>query len=175
VAFERTSNVKHEFLAGHIFAMTGGSPEHAALAASVSGLLFAQLGEGSCRVYSSDLRVRADELVTYPDVTVVCGPLSSDPEDPSTTLNPALVVEVTSPTSERYDRGEKLRHYQRIASLQAILIVAHAEQRIELWTRAAGGWQSRAATAGERIELLAISASLDVQEVYARAGWPGAP
>jgi Uma2 family endonuclease len=106
VAFERSSNVKHEFWAGHIYAMAGGTPEHAALAASVSGLLFAQLADGPCRVYSSDLRVRAGELVTYPDVTVVCGTPASDPNDPGTTLNPTLVVEVTSPSTD----GEKLEH-----------------------------------------------------------------
>jgi Uma2 family endonuclease len=170
VAFERSSTLKHEFRAGQIYAMEGGTFNHAALAASVSGLLFAQLAKGPCRLYSSDLRVRAGELVTYPDVTVVCGQPSPDARDPSTILNPKLVVEVARGPSEAHGGREKLEHYRRIASLQAVLFVAHGEHQLELWSRGADGWKSHTAISGERVELPAIGASLVVQEVYARAG-----
>jgi Uma2 family endonuclease len=170
VAFERTSNVKHEFWSGQIYAMAGGTPEHAALAASVSGLLFAQLDVGACRVYSSDLRVRAGDLVTYPDVTVICGSPVPDSRDASTTLNPVLVVEVTSPSTERYDRAEKLALYQQVPTLQAVLLVAHDQCRLELWTRGSDTWQFQSAGPGERIELSAVGVTLAVQDVYGRAG-----
>jgi Uma2 family endonuclease len=170
VVFEGGSNVKHEFLGGHIYARAGGTPEHAALAASVTGFLIAQLGDGPCRAHSSDLRVRAGDLVTYPDVTVVCGQLESDPRDSSTTLNPTRVVEVTSPSTERYDRGEKLEHYQRIESLRAVVLVAHDEPRRSVWLRGPAGWETKVAGPWEGIELPGIGATLSVRELYARAG-----
>jgi Uma2 family endonuclease len=84
VAFERSTDAKHEFVGGQIYAMAGGSPEHAALAASFVALVGPALRRGRCRAHSSDLRVSvlATGLVTYPDVTVVCGPRELDPEDP---------------------------------------------------------------------------------------------
>src|SRR3954470_15470270 len=90
LALEASSNVKHEFLAGQIYAMAGGTPEHAALAAAASGLLFAQLRGRGCRVYDSDLRVRTRSgLATYPDVTVICGPTERDDVDAQAVTNPA--------------------------------------------------------------------------------------
>jgi Uma2 family endonuclease len=167
LAFERTSNVKHEYLAGQIFAMAGGTPEHAALAAAVNGLLFAQLRDSPCRTYSSDLRVRAGDLVTYPDVTVICGVLARDPQDKDTALNSKVVVEVTSPSSSDYDRGEKLEHFQGVPSLAVVLIVAHEERRLELWVREELRWRLQRAGPGGRVELAAIGCSLGVDEVYA--------
>jgi Uma2 family endonuclease len=167
VRFERTSNVKHEYLEGHIYAMAGGTPEHAALAAAVSGILFAQLRGKACRPYSSDLRVRAGKLVTYPDVSIICGPVMGDPEDPNTALNPIVVVEVTSPTTEAYDRGEKLEHYKTVDTLQNIVFVAHAERRLEVWRRAGGAWHKAEARSGEEVSLPAVGCTLAVDAVYA--------
>jgi Uma2 family endonuclease len=166
VLFERTSNVKHEYLHGQIYAMAGGTPEHAALAAAVNGLLFAQLRGTSCRAYSSDLRVRAGKLTTYPDVTVICGLVIGDPEDPSTATNPALVVEVTSPSTEAYDRGEKLQHYQTIETLQCIVLVSHSEAHFELYRRSGSEWLKSEAGAKETIALPAIGCTLAVDDVY---------
>src|ERR1700686_1044345 len=106
VAFEASSNVKHEFLDGQIYAMAGGTPEHAALAAAVIGLLFPQLRGGRCRPYDADLRVRvrATGLSSYPEATVVCGLPVRDPDDPDGVTNPTLIVEVVSPSTEEYDR-----------------------------------------------------------------------
>jgi Uma2 family endonuclease len=126
VSLERSSNVKHEHLNGQIFAMAGGTPEHAAITAAASGLLFSQLRGRPCRVYSSDLRVRAADLTTYPDVTVVCGDVERDPADPNTARNPKFIVEVTSPNTEDYDRGEKLERYQQIPGLASFLTETRA-------------------------------------------------
>jgi Uma2 family endonuclease len=100
------SSVKHEFLGGTILAMAGGSPDHAALASAVTISLGAQLRGKKCRVYSEALRVRvlATGFAGYPDVTVVCGRLEVDPEDVNTATNPAVVVEVLSPSTEGYGR-----------------------------------------------------------------------
>lgn len=117
---ESTSNVKHEYPDGDISARLGGSPEHTALAVAVASSLRTQLEGKRCRVFSSDLRVRvlASGLATYPDVSVVCGPLERDTEGRETVLNPTVLVEVLSGSTERYDRGEKFEHYQKIPSFE---------------------------------------------------------
>ena len=173
LAFEASSNVKHEFLDGQIYGMAGGTPSHAALASAVSGQLYGQLRGGPCRAYSSDLRVRvlATGLATYPDVTIVCGPSELDPESKNTVTNPTLIVEVLSPSTEEYDRTEKLDHYRRIPALRQVVIVSHDERRIEVWSRGDGdAWTRADGRDGDAVELGAVGARLDVREVYEAAG-----
>jgi Uma2 family endonuclease len=175
VRLEEVSNVKHEYVDGRIYAMAGGSPEHAALQASVSARLFIQLEGGPCRVYSPDLRVRvaATGLATYPDSTVVYGPLERDPADANTILNPKLIVEVLSPRTEEYDRGEKFENYQQISALGEYVLVNHSERRIEVWRRdQRGDWTHFAAGSGESIRLESIDCTLDVDAVYQPAQEP---
>ena len=167
LALERGSNVRHEFFNGEIYAMAGGSREHAAFCANVMFALGAQLRSRGCQVHSSDLRVRVLEsgLATYPDVTVICSKAELDPEDRHTIVNPILLVEVLSPSTSAYDRGEKLGHYQRIPSLREVVLVAHDERLIEVWRREESGtWQRREARSGT-LELTAVPAKLDVDEV----------
>jgi len=166
---EEMAEVKHEFLDGEAWAMAGGSPEHAAIIGNVTTLLNVQLRGQRCRVYSTELRVRvkATGLGTYPDVTVVCGRLERDPEDRSghTAINPRVLVEVLSPSTEAYDRGEKLSHYQTIPSLEEIVLVAH--DRLEIVRREAGGtWSRHIAGAGQTARLTSIACDLSVAEVY---------
>jgi Uma2 family endonuclease len=175
LAVEEVSNVKHEFLDGHIYAMAGGTPDHAALAASVIGYLFAQLQGSPCRVYDSDLRVRVPStgLATYPDVTVVCGARETDPEDANTVVNPTVLVEVLSPRTHAYDRGEKFEHYRQIGSLMEYVLVSYGERQIEVVRRSpAGGWDHHVARAGGQAELASIGCELDVDVVYASAADP---
>jgi len=168
LALEAVSNVKHEFLDGEVYAMAGGTPTHAKLSAAVGGLLYQQLRGGTCRVYSSDLRVRvlATGLATYPDVTIVCGDLATDPENEDTAVNPCVVVEVLSNSTERFDRGEKLQHYRQIPSLGAVVLVWQREPRIEVWSRAADGWMARASGDGETAVIPVIDCALAVDDVY---------
>lgn len=169
LAFEEASNVKHEFFAGEIYALAGGSPEHAALAVRVAVALVAAIGDRPCHVFSSDLRVRvlATGLATYPDVTVVCGPLERDPESRVTVTNPSLVAEVLSNSTEDYDRGEKLEQYKRIPSLRECLLVSHREPRIDLWRkRSTGGWERHTAGRGERLRLDSLECEIAVDDVY---------
>jgi Uma2 family endonuclease len=170
--FEATANTKHEYLDGQILAMAGGTPEHAGLAAAVIEHLGSQLVGGSCQIFTSDLRVRvlATGLATYPDVTVVCGALERDPEDGNGATNPTLLVEVLSPSTEHYDRGEKAAHYRRIPSLREYVFVSHRERHIERWWRdAAGEWRSDEGRRGGRLELAAVGAVLDVDAIYDRS------
>lgn len=168
LVLEEGSSVRHEFFDGEIYAMAGGTPTHAALAASIIGLVRAQLRTG-CRVYTSDLRVRIPEtgLSTYPDVTVVCGQTIRAVDDPHAVTNPVLLVEVTSHSTEDYDRDEKLAQYQQLPSVQEVLIVSH--RRVELLCHRReldGNWTARHAGAGETLALASVGATLIVDEVY---------
>lgn len=169
VALEASSNVKHEYLAGQIYAMAGGTPEHAALAAAVSGLLFGQLRGGTCRVYDADLRVRTPSgLSTYPDVTVVCGPSERADDDAQAVTNPTLIVEVPSRSTEEYNRGDKFEHYKSIDSLKQYVLVSHSEHALEVWTRdSRGEWSRAVAGDGDSVELTPVRVRLDVRELYA--------
>lgn len=169
VRLEEYSNVRHEFLDGVIYAMAGGTPEHAALAARIIRKLGAKLEGSSCEVFTSDLRVRvaATGLATYPDVAVVCGGLQTDPEDPSTVLNPILLVEMLSDSTVEYDRGEKLDHYRKVDSLREVLLVSHRTPAIELWRRdEAGVWSSETAGEGERVMLHSVGCELSIDDLY---------
>lgn len=165
---EETSQTKHEFYAGEIYAMAGGTPEHAALSMSVGGRLLAQLIDKPCTVFSSDLRVRvaATGLATYPDVTVVCGERQTDPESRTTVTNPKAIVEVVSLSTELYDRGEKFEHYQQIEALELVVFVSQSEPRIEVWSKRDGAWQEATYRRGEIAALDALDCSLDVDAVY---------
>ena len=170
---EEASSTKHEFLDGEIYALAGGTPLHAALGTAVATALSNQLAGSGCRVYSSDLRVRvtATGLATYPDVTVVCGTLETDPDDRNAAINPKVVVEVLSEGTEEYDRGEKLRHYQRVPSLEAVIIVSQAQRHIELWQRS-DPWTCSEARSGQSTTLRAVPCSLSVDAIYDAAGAP---
>lgn len=170
VMVEEMSPIKHEFLDGHVWAMAGGTPEHAALAAKVASLLDRQLEGRPCRVFSSDLRVRvkATGLGTYPDVAVICGHLELDPDDPKkhTVTNPRVLVEVLSPSTADYDRGEKLSHYQQIPSVEEIILVSHEARRIDVWRRQESGWE-RTVVEGDGVATLSsISCELGLPDVY---------
>lgn len=172
---EETSTVRHEFLEGEIYAMAGGTPEHAALTMSIGATLVAALRGGPCRVHSSDLRirVRATGLATYPDVTVVCGPYETEPESRTTVTNPRVVVEVTSDSTEEYDRSEKLESYKQVPGLAAIVFVSHRERLIEVIEREeAGPWERQEARRGGQLHLSALACDLVVDEIYDTATGP---
>lgn len=162
------SSVKLEFCDGEIYAMAGGTPTHADLGASATALLRNAL-LGRCRVSSSDLKVRveASDLTTFPDVTVVCGERRTASIDANAVINPTLLVEVTSTSTEDYDRGDKLSHYKQIPSLRAVLIVSHRRRRVTIVERSAGGWDHRDVRGGEMVVVEAIGLSMSVDELYA--------
>jgi Uma2 family endonuclease len=177
LAVERDSNLKHEYLDGQIYAMAGGTPDHAALQATLPSLLFAQIRAGRCRAMGPDLRVRvvATGLATYPDLTIVCGPRDLDPEDKNTVTNPTLIAEVLSPSTAHYDRTEKFAHYKRIPSLRQYVLVSQDTRQVEVWTRdGEASWTPVVSTDGDVADLASIGARLDVRELYESAA-EGAP
>jgi len=170
VQLEQDSPVKHELLDGVAYAMAGGSPEHAAIAGALIRLLGQALEGRPCRVFTSDLRVRVREsgLTTYPDASVICDRVEVDPDDPKghTVVNPTLLVEVLSPSTEDYDRGEKLAHYKRIPSLHEVLLVAHDERRVDLWRRRDAGWTQLSHRAGEVVRLESLGCEVSVDAIF---------
>ncbi len=141
LAIESRAEFKSEFFNGEMFAMSGASPRHNFILENLSGELFGRLKGGPCRAASSDQRVLVDRtgLYTYPDLLIVCGPLELDPENSHTIINPTAIVEVLSPTTEKYDRGAKFRNYQQILSLKEYVLVAQDEAVIERFVRQSDG------------------------------------
>ncbi|EYF08076.1 Uma2 family endonuclease [Chondromyces apiculatus] len=169
LAREEESETKHEFLEGAIHAMPGGTPERGLICANIIGELGVQLRGRPCRVYTSDVRVRvqATGLTTYPDVSVVYGPIARDPEDRNALTNPIVLVEVLSPGTASYDRGEKLAHYRRIPSLREHLLVSPLGPHLEHYRRNNDGtWTLRDVRPPEAVELSSIGCTLDLAEVY---------
>jgi Uma2 family endonuclease len=173
VALELESPTKHEFLDGEIYAMAGGTEEHSALAAEVIGILRSAVQDKPCRVHTSDLRIYAEAVgfATFPDGSVICGALEQHPPSPkATAVNPTVLVEVTSDSSEEYDTREKVDLYRTIPSLREYVIVSHRERRITVHTRsAAGEWSVRVAISGGRVAVGSLATELDVDEVYRKS------
>jgi Uma2 family endonuclease len=169
---EAASNTRHEYWNGEIYAMGGGSPAHAALAMAVGASLVAQTRGGPCRVFSSDLmvRVKASGMATYPDVTVVCGELEPDPDNPNAVTNPVVLIEVLSESTGAYDRGEKLEQYKTIESLQTVLLISQTSCRVEAHHRNARGFDTEVLTTGQTCALDCVGAALDLDAIYADAG-----
>jgi Uma2 family endonuclease len=167
LVLEEMSDTKHEYYHGEMYAMAGGTPEHAALAYEVLLGIGRQLSR-ECQAYTSDLRVRTPTgLSTYPDGAVVCGEEKRAADDSIAVSNPTLLIEVTSDSTEHYDRREKLRHYQTIPLLQEILIVSHRERRFSLYRRSGQQqWTSLEAVTGESLTLESIGVTLRVDDIY---------
>ena len=170
MALERESPTKHEFLDGEIYAMAGGSEEHSALAFETLRALGNAIGDRPCRVHTSDLRiyVEAVGLATFPDGSVICGALEQHgPSPQATAVNPMVLLEVTSDSSEEYDSGEKLEFYRTIPSLRDYVVVSHRERRITVHQRQESGtWATRVAIAGGRVAVRSLSVELAVDQIY---------
>jgi Uma2 family endonuclease len=167
LAYERDSELKHEFEAGEIFAMAGGSPRHSALASRISAAL-ENKRRADCTAFQSDMRIRvlATGRATYPDASMVCGPIELDVADRSDTTitNPTLIVEVLSPSTEEVDRGGKWRDYQLIPSLQEYVLVSQ-ESRVEIYRRLPSGtWEYLDVREG--VVMLASGTTLDLSILY---------
>jgi Uma2 family endonuclease len=166
---EAISFEKHEYLCGEIFAMAGGTPAHAALAAALARILGNQLQGRPCRVFSSDLRIRVDEtdFTAYPDLTVVCGKLEVSKLDLNAVVNPVILIEVLSESSEGYDRGEKFAHYRRLPSLVEYVLVSRTVPRLEVMRKnAQGRFELFEASGGQTLRLVGVPVELSVDEIF---------
>ena len=168
VRFERDAGNKHEFVHGAILAMAGGTIEHGALCAAVLGLLRDQLQGQRCRVFDSNARVRVTQTgnAYYPDASVVCEALVVDPADQLSMLNPTVLVEVLSPSTQSYDTGEKLADYFGIPSLLHVVHIHHDDHRVDVHTRRDDGFSLASFGPGESAVLSRLNVSLSVDELY---------
>jgi Uma2 family endonuclease len=172
LAIERKAELKSEYYAGEVFAMAGASREHNLIVSSIIRMLGNQLLERNCNVYPSDMRVKIVNTgkYTYPDVAVVCGTERFEDEHRDTLLNPAVIIEVLSDTTEAYDRGKKFENYQYIDSLREYILVAQEPYRIERYIRQNDKtWTyTEFHEAEEKVELSTIGCELSLQDVYAK-------
>ena len=180
IAFERkflpdSEIIRHEYVNGELMAMSGASREHNLIAGNIFSGLHVQLRGSSCETYMNDMRVRAPATVSYfyPDVVVVCEEPRFEDDVFDILLNPLILVEVLSPSTEAYDRGEKFVHYRQLASLQEYVLVAQDEVLVEHYRRQERQWiftdfQER----DEVLRLPSLQRELPLQEIYERVTFP---
>jgi Uma2 family endonuclease len=170
LVYERASPIKHEYYHGHIYAMTGGKEPHNLIAGNTLASLHGQLRRKPCRVYPSDMRVKVlrTDLNTYPDVVVICGQPQFTDAIRDTITNPTVIVEVLSPSTERYDRGLKFQNYRTIDTLHDYILIAQDHHHIEHYIRQQNGqWLLQEITHldGE-IHIPSIECTLRLDDVY---------
>lgn len=167
---ERYAEHKSEYVAGEIFALAGASERHNLIVGNVFAGLHAQLRQRPCKVYASDMRVKvqATDLYTYPDVVALCHEARFDDNQQDTLLNPMLIVEVLSESTERYDRGKKFAHYRKLESLQEYVLIAQDTYHIEHYIRQPDNqWLlSESDNVQDTIHLPSIDCHLAVADVY---------
>ncbi len=172
LAIEKEAESKHEYLAGEIFAMAGASVNHVRIASDTGTLIGNQFKTHHFEVFNSDLRVRTgpEGLYTYPDLSIVCGKPETDRE---TLVNPTVIIEILSPDSESYDRGEKFIQYQRIPTLRLYVLISQNMPRIETYERNLEGKWSYSLTEGldASVTFAAIGVEFRLSEVYARVSF----
>ncbi|MBI3951332.1 MAG: Uma2 family endonuclease [Acidobacteria bacterium] len=188
LALERESEERHEYLDGEIYAMAGESPDHGAICTNIGGQLYAQLRGTPCQVFSKDMKVRSGPepnplrpprgLYSYPDLLVVCGEMKFHDEHRDVLLNPTVIIEVLSPTTEVFDRGEKWLRYQTwLPSLTDYLLVSQSKPMIEHYLRQPdGAWLYSLVNGLEgSVSLVSIGCTLWLADVYDRIGFPAEP
>lgn len=168
---ERAAETKSEYRYGQIRAMSGASRAHNLIAGNLYRELSQQLRRGTCEAYMSDMRVRVDRtgLYTYPDIAVACGDIRFEDSHVDTLRNPVVLIEVLSPSTEAYDRGEKFAHYQRLDSLQEYVLVSQDKVRVERYVRQGEEWVlSELSALDDVLQIDAIGCSVRLGDVYER-------
>jgi Uma2 family endonuclease len=168
--FERGSEQKHEYLAGRVFAMAGASPKHNLICGNLIRALGERLRGRACAVMPSDqhVYVEATELGTYPDVTVLCGQGKFARDFPQSLVNPSIVVEVLSPSTEAYDRGAKFDHYRRVETLREYVLVSTDRLAVDHYLREADGTWRLTTSRGldAQLRLPSVDATVPLAEIY---------
>ncbi len=176
LAMERSAEFKSEYLDGVITAPSGVSRAHNRIAGNFYRKISDQLENRPCDAFISDLRLRVSPtgLYTYPDVMVVCGEAEYLDDEVDTVLNPTLIVEVLSPSTESYDRGAKFAHYRQLASLKEYVLVAQNRMLVERFTRHGDDWLlSAQADPDDSLPLASIGCSVSLRDIYARVSFSG--
>lgn len=174
LARERKALNKSEYRDGRIYAMPGASRAHNLITVHVTGELYIQLRTRSCEVYPSDMRVKvsAGGLYTYPDVIVVCDEPRFEDGHFDTLLNPTVLIEVLSPSTAAYDRGEKFRRYQYLDSLCEYILISQDRIRVKHYLRQEDGWElTEFRSLSDVFQLVSIGCELSLQAIYAKVNF----
>ena len=174
LTLERKAPLKSEYINGEILAMSGASLAHTRITADIVTELNNQLRGGECEVISNDMRVKTGPkgAYFYPDVVVFCGDPEVEDNVFDTLLNPTVVIEVLSPSTEVYDRGEKFRHYQELASLQEYILVSQDKVRVEQYRLLKTQWvQTELHALEDVLPLASIGCELPLQDIYRRVAF----
>ncbi len=165
---EAGSDVRHEYVAGEVLAMAGGSVEHGRLISRLGAVLSRTLDGRPCVVLPADVRVRirASDRATYPDLHVVCSEIERDPDDDHAVVNPTVIIEVLSDTTAAADRGDTFADYRRLRSLREYVLVSQRERRIDVYRRDGRRWHLDEYGSGERVAFESIAVELAVDDVY---------
>ncbi len=175
LALERKATQKSEYVNGQVFAMSGASRAHNLIAGNVYREISSQLKGRPCEAYVSDMRVKVSTtgLYSYPDVVAVCGEIRFDDEQKDTLLNPTVLVEVLSSSTEAYDRGEKFAYYRRLESLQEYVLIAQDKVRVEHFVRQGDQWVlTEASNLDDTVHLASIGCRLALREIYDKVEFP---
>ena len=176
LAMERKADFKSEYDGGHITAMAGASRKHNLIALNFASEIRSQLRSRPCEAYIGDMRlcVSPTGLYTYPDVMAVCGEGQYLDADVDTLLNPTMIAEVLSDSTESHDRGRKFRHYQRLSSLKEYVLVAEDEVSVERFTRRGDDWVLSIFTSlDDTLRLTSIDCEIALREIYDKVEFTG--
>ena len=179
LAFERSQQEKHEFADGRVLLQAGGSRNHALIGTNITSSLHQHLRLRPCTVYGSDMRVSLPQArrYVYPDITVVCGAAQFEDEIDDTLTNPTVIIEILSPSIERYDRGKKFQAYQTLESFQEYLLIAQDAVAVEHFVRRSDKlWTFNSITdETASITLASIECVLRLEDIYEKVALPPAP
>jgi len=166
---ERTTTVRHEYVGGYVYAMAGASDRHNLIAGTLYASLLPIAGRRGCQAFISDVKLMVDSgLFYYPDVMVCCDAADNDPY---IRRKPVLVIEVTSPGTERIDRHEKLLAYKSINSLIEYVLVAQDEFKVEVHRRTVDGWEYQCLMDSvDELKLESVGLGVTVREIYINVG-----
>jgi Uma2 family endonuclease len=175
-AIEEKTEHRSEFFDGEMFAMAGASREHNVIMRNLVGTLYGQLKGSANELFASHQRVKVESsgLYTYPDLLIVCAPAEYAPENRNTLINPKVVIEVLSPSTERYDRTTKFRFYKKLPSLMEYILVAQDEPVVERYVRQADPSWGRVDFVGleESLALVSVPAVVPLAEIYRGVEFP---
>ncbi|MDQ2747491.1 MAG: Uma2 family endonuclease [Acidobacteriota bacterium] len=171
LALEATAEYRSQFYEGEIYAMAGASRRHNVAAGNIYADLHFQLRNRPCEIYQNDMRVKvAADFYTYPDIVIVCGEPQIEKKHGENLLNPKVIIEVLSPSTEKFDRGEKARLYRLMPSLEEYVLIAQNARHLEHFVRQAnGGWLlTELSDAAEFLELPTIDCRVTLGDIYAK-------
>ncbi|HTG56356.1 MAG TPA: Uma2 family endonuclease [Niabella sp.] len=167
---EKTSDTKHEFFQGEVFAMARVGIQHNVISKNISGELYTALKGKPCQPYGSNLRIHIPEntLFTYPDISVICGEITASKEDEDTAVLPIVLIEILSPSTKNYDRGGKFKLYRDIPTLKEYILIDTESINIECFRLNAGGhWElEEYKTPDTTLAIESLNLSINIRDIY---------